>query len=172
MGFFSKKIKKDEIVNALIANFAVSRDSLLKGVVELVENGTEISNEQDHEIMILALLSNIHPHRITLGDGPTGEYIIGKFQDAVFNMYLFSEKEREGFKTKFWGRCKEYYEVYKPGNKDMALQIGQIFCTYFFGKKEDGSHTGMMYFIGSAFLKIQIEVKKTLDEILSNYEVI
>ena len=79
MGFFTKKIKKDEIVNALIANFAVSRDSLLKGVVESVEGGTEISNEQDHEIIILALLSNIHPYRITFGDSPIGGYIIGKF---------------------------------------------------------------------------------------------
>jgi hypothetical protein len=172
MGFFSKKIKKDEIVNSLVATFAVSRDSLLKGVIESVEDGTEMSNEQDHEIMILALLSNIHPYKITFGDSPTGGYIIGKFQDAVFNMYLFSEREREDFKEKFWTRCKEYYEVYKPDNEDMAIQIGQIFCTHFFGKKEDGSHAGMMFVIGAIFLKIQIEVKKTLDEILSKYEVV
>lgn len=172
MGFFSKKIKKEEIVSALVANFAVSRDSLLKGLVESVEAGTEISNEQDHEIMILALLSNIHPYRITFGDDPNGKHIIGKFQDTVFNMYLFSEKEREDFKKKFWERCKEYYEVYKPDNEDMAIQIGQIFCTHFFGKKEDGSHVGMMFVIGAIFLKIIIEVKKTLDEILAEYEVV
>jgi hypothetical protein len=30
----------------------------------------------------------------------------------------------------------------------------------------------MMFVIGAIFLKIQIEVKKTLDEILSKYEVV
>lgn len=172
MGLFSKKIKKDEIVNSLMATFAASRDSILKGVIESVEEGAEISNEQDHEIMIIAMLSNIHPIKMAFGDNPVGGYIIGKLQDNIFNLYLFSDEERENFKTKFWERCKEYYEVYKPGNKDMALQIGQIFCTYFFGKKEDGSHVAMMYLIGATFIKIQIEVKKTLDEILSTYEIV
>jgi hypothetical protein len=172
MGLFTKKIKKDKIVNSIMANFAVSRDLLLEGIIEFVENNTEITNEQDHEIMILALLSNIHPYKSAFENDLLSEYIVGKFQDTVFNVYLFSEKEKKDFKEKFLIRCKEYYEVYKPGNRDMAIQIGQIFCTYFFGEKEEGKHVKMMYFIGETFLVIQIENKKFIDEILSNYEVI
>ena len=72
----------------------------------------------------------------------------------------------------FWERCKEYYEVYKPENEDMGIQIGQIFCTHFFGKKENGSHAGIIYFIGIEFLRHQVEVKKFLDEVLSKFEVV
>ncbi len=172
MGFFSKNLSKDTIAEDLVATFAVSRDSLLKGVTESVEDGSEISNEQDHEIMILALLANIHPYIITFGDDSNGKYIIAKFQDAVFNTYIFDKKEREDFKKKFNERCKEYYEAYRSDNEDVAIQIGQIFCTHFFGKKEDGSHTGMMFVVGAIFLKIQIEVKKTLDEILANFVIV
>lgn len=57
-------------------------------------------------------------------------------------------------------------------NKDLAIQIGQIFCTHFFGKEEDGSHLAIIMVVGGSFLSTMIETKKFLEEVLSKYEVI
>jgi hypothetical protein len=103
----------------MVEFFAVSRDSLLKGIVDFLEEGSELTNEQDHEIMIVSMLIVVHSLHSVFGDDEIGKYIIGKFQDNIFKMYFFEKNDLEKFKTKFWDRCSEYYEIMDQDNENL-----------------------------------------------------
>ena len=85
---------------------------------------------------------------------------------------LKTQKKKNKFGELFWKRCNEYSEILNPENKDLDIQFGQIFCHHFFNKEEDGSHLAIMMLVGASFLTTMVEVKKFLDEVLSNYEIV
>ena len=109
---------------------------------------------------------------VTFGQSDITKRILGKFQHDIFNTYIKEPKEREKFGDLLGDRGSEYNEVLTIENKDVAIQIGQIFCNHYYGKPEDGSHLAMMTLVGSMFLNVMRNTKTTLDEISSQYEII
>lgn len=173
MGFFSKKITTDKITESLLGFFDAGYTSLTYGLKDLLgEKQESINKEQNKELLVVPMLAIIRAVLTTFGDTPKTKNIIGRFQHDIFNKRFIDVEERKQFGELFWERCDEYSKILNPENKDLAIQFGQIFCTYFFGKEEDGSHMGIMTFVGMSFLNEMIEVKKFLDEVLSKYEII
>lgn len=68
----------------------------------------------------------------------------------------------------------EYTKVLNSENRDAAIQIGEIFYTYFGDEKDgvDNLKLKIMVFVGSAFLHFTIETKKYLDEIVSKHKIV
>lgn len=173
MGFFSKKVTTDKITESLSGFFDTGYGSLVIGLKDAFKDKIgKIDEKQGRELMVVPMFAIIRAAMSAFGDSPQVQNIIGKFQHDIFNEYFKESKQREQFGEVFWQRCDEYSKVLNPENKDMAIQIGQIFCTHFFSKEEDGSHLAIMMVVGGSFLSTMIEVKKFLDEILSKYEVV
>ncbi len=173
MGFFSKKITTDKITESLVGFLDVGYNSLVNGFKDLLGKEQEsINKEQNKELLFVPMLAIIRAVLSAFGDTSKTKNIIGRFQHDIFNKYFADTKERKQFEELFWERCDEYSKILNPENKDLGIQFGQIFCTHFFGKKEDGSHLAIMTFIGVTFLNEMIETKKFLDEVLSKYEVV
>lgn len=173
MGLFSKKITTDKITESLVGFFDASYSSLVVGFKDSFKSEVEsISTDQDKELIAVSMFAIIRAVLVTFGDTPKTKNIIGRFQHDIFNKYLKDTQEKDQFGELFWKRCDEYSQVLNPENKDLAVQIGQIFCNHFFGKKEDGGHLAIMILVGSSFLSTMTETKKFLDEILSKYNVV
>ena len=172
-GDFSKKVTTDKITELLDGFFDAGYGSLVVGLKDSFKDEIgKIEEAEDRELMIIPMFAIIRAVMASFGDTPQVQNIIGKFQHDIFGKY-FKEKERiEQFGEIFWQRCDEYSKVLNPENKDLAIQIGQIFCTHFFNKEEDGNHLGIMMVIGGSFLSTTIEAKKFLDEISSKYEIV
>lgn len=172
MGFFSKKITTDIIIASLVSLVNTHHSSFVNGFKDLLkkEQGT-ISKEQDKELLIIPMLAIIRAV-YALGDTPEIARIIGGFSYEIFNQYYPDAEERKKFEKLFNERLTEYYKIFDPEDKDLAIHLGQIFCTHFFGEEEDGSHLAMMMFVGTSFLTVTIETKKFLDKISSSYEIV
>jgi len=171
MGFFSKKITTEKIAESLSGFFDAGYGALVVGLKDTFKDQQiSIDKEQDKELISVSMFAIIRAVLTTFGDSPATKNIIGKFQHDVFSQYFKDVEERSKFGELFWQRCDEYSKVLNPGNKDLTIQFGQIFCNHFFGKEEDGSHLAMMMFIGGSFLNQMIETKKFLDEVLLKYE--
>lgn len=173
MGFFSKKITSDKINKSLSDFFDAGYGSLVVGLKDSFKDEVgKIEEEQDRELITIPMFAIIRAVMAAFGDSHEAQNIIGRFQHDIFNNYFKESKKREEFGKMFWGRCDEYAKVLNPENKDLTIQIGQIFCTHFFGREKDGNHLAIMMLVGGSLLNQMIETKKFLDEILSNYQII
>ncbi|MFA5745086.1 MAG: hypothetical protein WC887_02635 [Candidatus Paceibacterota bacterium] len=171
MGFFSKKITTDKITKALVGFFDAGYNSLLTADT-FKEQQISINKEQGKELFVVPMFAIIQAVIATFGDTAKTKYILGKFQYDVFNKYFKDAEERDQFRELFSKRCDEYSEILNPENKDLAIQFGQIFCTHFFDKEEDGSHLVVMLLVGMLFVGQMIEDRKFLNEISSHYEIV
>lgn len=170
---FSKKVTTEKIIGSLAGFFDAGYGSLVVGLKDSFKDELgPISEEQDRELIAVPMFAIIRAIMPALGDTTQAQNIIGGFQHEVFNKYFKDTEKRNQFGEMFWRRCDEYSTVLHPENKDLAIQIGQIFYTHFFGKEEDGSHLAMMMVVGGSFLSTMTETKKFLDEILSKYEIV
>lgn len=173
MRFFSKKITTDKITESLLGFFDAGYSSLVNGFKDLLKKEQEsINKEQNKELLVIPILAIVRAVLAAFGDTPKTKNIIGKFQHDIFNKYFKDEEEKNQFSELFWERCNEYSKILNPENKDLGIQFGQIFCTHFFGKEEDGNHLAIMTFVGGSFFNEMINIKKFLDEVLSKFEVI
>lgn len=173
MGFFSKKITTDKIVESLVGFFDTIHTSYLEGIKDLLKGEEKLINkEQDKELLVISMCTIMHSIFSAFGEIKKTEIIIGKFQHDIFNKYFTNIEEKEKFKKLLWERSNEYFKTIDYKNKDFAINLGQIFCAHFFGKKEDGSHFGIATVMGMLFFNQAINVKKFLDEIKSKYEII
>ena len=171
MAFFSKKITTEEIAESLDGFYDAGYGSLVVGLKDSFKDAIgKIGEVQDRELVTIPMFAIIRAVMTAFGDTPQAKNIIGKFQHDIFGKYFKEKEKKVQFGEIFWQRCDEYSKVLNPENKDLAIQIGQIFCTHFFGKEEDGSHLRIMMIVGGSFLSTMIEAKKFLDEILLKYE--
>lgn len=173
MGFFSKKITTNKINEALVEFFNAGYAPLLINLKDLLEDGQKsLTSEQGKELMVVPVFAVIKAVLVAFGDTPQTKKILGKFQHDIFSKYFKDEDEKNKFSEIFWKRCDEYSKILNLENKDLDIQFGQIFCSHFFGKEEDGSHLAIMMLVGGMFIGVMIETKKFLDETLSRYEVV
>jgi len=174
MGFFSNKITTDKITETLIKFFETSYGSLVVGLKESFKNEAEssINEEQDKELMVVAMFAVTKAVLVAFGDTQKTKDILGKLQHDAFKTYFKEDEERKQFGELLWKRAGEYSQVLTADNKDLDIQFGQIFCTHYFGKDEDESHLAMMTFVGQSFLNTMVETKKFLDEVSSKYDIV
>jgi len=171
MGLFSKKITTDNISDSLIKFFEMGYGSIVVGFKDTLKE-QNISNEQDKELIAVSMFAIIHAVLAEFGKSDITRKILGKFQHDIFNTYFKDPEERAKFGELLGDRGSEYNEILTAENKDVVIQVGQIFCNHYYGKLEDGSHLAMMTLVGSMFFDIGVNTKKFLDEILSKYETI
>lgn len=173
MGFFSNKITTDKVVKTLEKLFETSYGSLVVGLKESFKNEAQvISEEQDKELMAVAMFSVMRSVLVTFGDTQKTKDMLGKLQHDVFKTYFEKDEERKQFGELLWERADEYSQVLRADNKDVVIKLGEIFCTHYFGEGESRSRFVVMSFIGASLLNTSIETKKFLDEVLSKYEIV
>ncbi|OGZ65195.1 MAG: hypothetical protein A3C50_02960 [Candidatus Staskawiczbacteria bacterium RIFCSPHIGHO2_02_FULL_43_16] len=171
MGFFSRKITTDKITESLSGFFDASYGALVFDIKN-IDKQILISREQDREIMIVSMFAVVRAVFTIFGDTPITKNIIGGIQYKIFNQYFRDPAEKDQFGNLFWERSNEYSKILSPENKDLDIQFGQIFCSHFFGKEEDGSHLAIMMLVGGLFINTMVEVKKFLNEITSKFTII
>lgn len=171
MGFFSKKITTGNIIDGLIKLFEMGYGSTVVSFKDTLKE-QKISNKQDKELIAISMFAIIRSVLLTFRESDITKRILGEFQHDIFSTYFKSHGERDKFSELLGNRGSEYNEVLTAKNKDAVIQVGQIFCNHYYGKLEDGSHLAMMTLVGSMFFNIMVNTKKTLDEILSKYEII
>jgi hypothetical protein len=172
MGFFSKKITTDKINEALLGLFDAGYDSLVMRLKDSYGDEVGRAGEmQDRELITIPMFAIIKGVTMAFGNMPEAQNVIGKFQHDISSRYF--KETGDQFRETFWQRCDEYSQVLRSENKDLAIQVGQIFCTYFWGDdKENGDHLAIMMFVGGMFVSIMLETKRFLDEVSSNYEIV
>ncbi|TSD06229.1 MAG: hypothetical protein Greene07147_88 [Parcubacteria group bacterium Greene0714_7] len=171
MRFFSKEITTDKIAESLVGFFDADYDSLVTADI-FKDQQISINKEQNKELIVVPMFAIIRAVIATFGDTLKTKHILGKFQYDILNKHFKDAEERSQFSELFSKRCDEYSEILNPENKDLAIQFGQIFCTHFFDKEEDGSHLVVMLLVGMMFAEQMIAGKKFLDEVSSHYEII
>jgi len=171
MGFFSNKITTDKIAKSLAGFFDTGYGSLVVGFKDTLKE-QNISNEQDKELIAVSMFAIIHAVLVKFGESDIAKRILGKFQHDIFNAYFKDPEERSKFNELLGDRGSEYNEILTADNKDVVIQVGQIFCNHYYRKLENGSHLAMMTLIGSMFFNIGVNTKKFFDEISSKYEII
>jgi len=166
-----EKITTDKITESLEGFFDAGYGSMVVGFKDTLKE-QNISNEQDKELIAVSMFAIIRVVLLTLGESDITKRILGKFQHDIFNTYFKDFGERDKFGELLENRGSEYNGVITPENKDMDIQLGQIFCNHYYGKEEDGSHSAIMMYVGGSFLNQMIETEKFLNEILSKYEIV
>ncbi|MFA5387434.1 MAG: hypothetical protein WC322_03485 [Candidatus Paceibacterota bacterium] len=173
MGFFSKKITTEKIIETLADFFDAGYGALVIGLKEkLKDENISIDENQDKELMVVSLFAVMKAILITFGDCLQTKNIIGGLQHEVFDEYFKDNEQKNKFGELFWQRCNEYSQILKPDNEDLIIQFGQIFCNNFYKKEEDGSHLKMMMLVGGLFVNELAETKKFLEEVSSKYEIV
>jgi len=170
MGFFSKKITTDKIAESLEGFF----DSMVAGFKNSFKSKNILINErQEKEILIISIFTIVHATIIAFGKTPKiATDTIAKFQFGVINKYFKEMDEIKQFRELLQEKSDDYSKILNNKDKDLATKIGQVFCSHFFGKEEDGSHLEIMMLTGGISITIMIETKKFLDEVLSKYKII
>lgn len=171
MGFFSKKITIDNVTDTLIKFFEMGYGSMVVAFKDQLKEKT-ISNEQEKELIAVTMFAIIHAVLVKFGKSDITGKVLGKFQHDIINTYFKDPEERVKFNELLENRGDEYNKILTVDNKDVVIQIGQIFCNHYYGNLEDGSHLTMMTLVGSTFFNTGLNTKKFLDEILLKYKTI
>ena len=169
MGLFSNnRVTKGNIIEALSRFFDDDYKSLTQGLIQMSKDKIEISNEQRNELMVVAMLAVTETTSKTWGKLAEEKELIGKKpREIMLKQYFSNTEEMEQFEELFNIRSREYHEVLQPENTELVIQFGQIFCTHFFSKEEDGSHVAIMLFVGTNFAEQMICIRKFFSDIMA-----
>jgi len=152
-----------EVTKLLTCSFDARYKVITETLKDLLENGqSQMDSNQQKELMVLSMMEIAWSVYSVFTEAEAKD-IIDDFRTVILDKYFSSSKEKGEFDKRFWERWEEYANVLDPRDENLALQIGGVFCDYFFGTRV--SKVDVMGLVGISFISSAKEIKKSLEKV-------